>query len=111
MGLVALDFSRPGKPDDNALIELFSGSFKDECLNTYGVLSLDNIRLKIKQWRLNYNSYQPRSFLGNSTLDEFAEATCQNRKSLLLASAGMGGAIFLVKSRLNRCTNQGRIPR
>jgi putative transposase len=32
-GLV-LDFSRPGKPTDNALIESFNGRFRDECLNT-----------------------------------------------------------------------------
>lgn len=31
---VTLDFSRPGKPVDNAYIESFNGSFRDECLNT-----------------------------------------------------------------------------
>ena len=31
---VTLNFSRPGKPTDNALIESFNGSFRDECLNT-----------------------------------------------------------------------------
>ena len=31
---VKLDFSRPGKPTDNAYIESFNGSFRDECLNT-----------------------------------------------------------------------------
>lgn len=30
---VTLDFSRPGKPVDNAFIESFNGSFRDECLN------------------------------------------------------------------------------
>jgi putative transposase len=30
---VTLDFSRPGKPTDNAFIESFNGSFRDECLN------------------------------------------------------------------------------
>ena len=32
---VTLDFSRLGKPTDNALIESFIGSFGDECLNTH----------------------------------------------------------------------------
>ena len=31
--MVTLDFSRPGKPADNAFIESFNGSFWDECLN------------------------------------------------------------------------------
>lgn len=30
---VILDFSRPGKPTDNAYIESFNGSFRAECLN------------------------------------------------------------------------------
>ena len=32
---VTMDFSRPGKPTDNALIESFNGSFRDECLNVH----------------------------------------------------------------------------
>jgi len=31
---VTLDFSRPGKPPDNAYIEAFNGRFRAECLNT-----------------------------------------------------------------------------
>jgi putative transposase len=30
---VTLDFSRPGKPTDNAFIETFNGSFRNEGLN------------------------------------------------------------------------------
>jgi putative transposase len=30
---VKLDFSRPGKPTDNAFIESFNGRLRDECLN------------------------------------------------------------------------------
>ena len=30
---VELDFSRPGKPTDNAFIEAFHGRFQQECLN------------------------------------------------------------------------------
>ena len=31
---VKLDFSRPGKPTDNAYIEAFNGTLRRECLNT-----------------------------------------------------------------------------
>jgi transposase InsO family protein len=27
--------ARPGKPTDNAFIESFNGTFRDECLNTH----------------------------------------------------------------------------
>ena len=33
---VTLDFSRPGKPTDNAFIESFNGKFRAECLRHYG---------------------------------------------------------------------------
>jgi transposase InsO family protein len=38
---VTLDISRPGKPMDNALVESFIGSFRDECLNVNWFLSLE----------------------------------------------------------------------
>lgn len=36
---VVLDFSRPGKSTDNALIEAFNGRFRAECLNARWFLS------------------------------------------------------------------------
>ncbi|QHA88019.1 transposase [Serratia rhizosphaerae] len=38
---VTMDFSRQGKPANNALIESFNGSFRDECLNVHRLLSLE----------------------------------------------------------------------
>lgn len=32
---VKIDFSRPGKPTDNAFAESFNGTFRAECLNTH----------------------------------------------------------------------------
>jgi putative transposase len=45
---VTLDFSRPGKPTDNALVESFNRRLRDECLNTNWFLSLDGARRKIE---------------------------------------------------------------
>ena len=87
---VTLDFSRPGKPTDNALIESFNGSFRDECLNTHWFLSLDDARQKIEDWRQDYNRFRPHSSLGNMAPDEFAERASQSRKSLLLLGAAKG---------------------
>ncbi|AWI60711.1 hypothetical protein AB395_00005534 (plasmid) [Sinorhizobium fredii CCBAU 45436] len=41
---VELDFSRPGKPTDDAFIESFNGKFRAECLNAHWFLSLDDAR-------------------------------------------------------------------
>lgn len=37
---VELDYSRPGKPTDNAFIESFSGKTRQECLNQHWFLNL-----------------------------------------------------------------------
>ncbi len=69
---VTLDYSRPGKPTDNAFVESFNGSFRDECLNVNWFLSLDDARTKIEAWRRDYNEYRPHSSLGNKTPSDFA---------------------------------------
>ena len=51
---VTLDFSRPGKPTDNAFIESFNGKFRVECLNANWFLSLDEARAKCEAWRRDY---------------------------------------------------------
>ena len=62
---VTLDFSRPGKPTDNAFIESFNGSLRDECLNTSWFMSLDDARDKIETWRQDYNHFRPHSSIGD----------------------------------------------
>ena len=70
---VILDFSRPGKPTDNAYIESFNGSFRDECLNINWFLSLEDAREKIEEWRRDYNDWRPHSSLDNLTPSEYLE--------------------------------------
>lgn len=68
---VKLQFSRPGKPTDNAHIESFNGSFRNECLQLQWFLSLEDAREKIENWRNNYNDFRPHSSLGYQTPLEF----------------------------------------
>lgn len=69
---VTLDFSRPGKPTDNAFVESFNGPFRYECLNTHWFLSLADARSKIDAWRPDYNECRPHTSLGWLTPAEFA---------------------------------------
>ncbi|MHA6844034.1 IS3 family transposase, partial [Ralstonia pseudosolanacearum] len=69
---VTLDFSRPGKPTDNAFIESFNGSLRDECLNTYWFLSLEDARQKLENWRHDYNHFRPHSALDDTAPALFA---------------------------------------
>jgi putative transposase len=69
---VTLDFSRPGKPTDNAFVEAFNGRFRDVCLNTYWFLSLYDAKAKIEAWRTDFNESRPHTSLGFKTPAEFA---------------------------------------
>ena len=71
---VKLDFSRPGKPTDNAFIESFNRKFREECLSQNWFLSLQDSREKIESWRKDYNETWPHSSLGNRTPLEFRKS-------------------------------------
>jgi len=69
---VELDFSRPGKPTDNARVESFNARLRQECLNANWFLSLDDAKAKIAGWRTYYNESRPHSALDWATPTEFA---------------------------------------
>jgi putative transposase len=62
---VILDFSRPGKPTDNAFIEAFNSKMRSECLNAHWLLSLEDACEKLEAWRKHYNEERPHSAIGN----------------------------------------------
>lgn len=64
----------PGRPTQNAFIESFNGSFRDECLNTSWFMSLEDARRIIEDWRIDYNEVRPHSSLSGKTPTEFAAA-------------------------------------
>ncbi len=67
------EFITPGKPNENAYIESFNSRFRDECLNQHVFRNLDDAKLKIEDWRKNYNDEHLHSSLGMMTPNEFAE--------------------------------------
>ena len=71
---VVLDFIEPGKPVQNAFIESFNGTFRDECLNENWFVSLRDAQGVIEAWRLDYETVRPHSGLHGLTPKEFAEA-------------------------------------
>ncbi|MEM8980844.1 MAG: IS3 family transposase [Pseudomonadota bacterium] len=57
----------PGKPQQNAFIESFNGSLRDELLNEEMFESLEDARRKLALWRYDYHNVRPHSSLGNQT--------------------------------------------
>lgn len=70
---ICLDFTRPGKPTDNAVCESFKGRLRDECLNVHEFQSLDQAREIIEAWRRDYNHCRPHGSLGKLTPREFVD--------------------------------------
>ena len=68
---VTLAYSRPGKPTDNAFIESFNGSLRDECLNTHWFESLEDAKVKLEAWKDDYNACRPHRALDNRSPLEF----------------------------------------
>ena len=57
----------PGKPQQNAFIESFNGSLRDELLNEEIFDTLDDARRKLALWQYDYNNVRPNSSLENRT--------------------------------------------
>ena len=70
---VTLHHIQPGKPMQNAFIESFNGTFRDDCLNQHWFASLPETRLLIEHWRSHdYNRLRPHSSIGRVPPDVFA---------------------------------------
>ena len=69
---VTIDFSRPGKPTDNAFVESFNGTLRDECLNAHWFTSLGDATMRVEAWRRDYNESRPHRALGEIAPAEFA---------------------------------------
>ena len=80
---VILDFSRRGKPTDNAAIESFNGRFGDECLNVHWFESLEDAEAKIEAWRQDYNANHPHRALKGLSPNEYA------RRSMITAAESL----------------------
>ena len=69
---VKLDFSRPGKPTDNAYIEAFNSILRRECLSQHCHIDLDDAERSLRRWKEEYNNFRPHGSLDRSTPADFA---------------------------------------
>jgi putative transposase len=90
---VQLDFSRPGKPVDNAFVEAFNASVRRECLSQHWFLGLEEAQATLDAWKEDYNNHRPHSSLGQLSPARYraGESSNPDRSSPeTLASAGPG---------------------
>ncbi len=71
---VDLDFIKPGKPAQNAYIERFNRTYREDILDLYLFSDLDEVRDRTTHWMYEYNAERPHESLGNKTPYEFLRA-------------------------------------
>jgi putative transposase len=71
---ITIDFSRPGKPTDNAHVESFNGRVRQELLNSSWFDTIEQARREAGAWRRDYNEIRPHRSLGNKSPKEFVLA-------------------------------------
>jgi putative transposase len=85
---VKIDFSRPGKPTDNAYVESFNGTLRAECLDAHWFSSPAEAVERIEAWRREYNESRPHRALGERTPNEFASEIAASRDLAGSTTAG-----------------------
>ena len=75
---VLIDYIEPCKPNQNAFIERFNCSLRNEVLNLYLFRNLAEVREIISQWRKQYNEDRPHDALGGLPPVVYAQRNLEN---------------------------------
>lgn len=70
---IALRYIQPGKPNQNAYIERFNRTYRDEVLNCYLFENLEQVREITADWMISYNEKRPHEALGDLPPTVFRE--------------------------------------
>ena len=62
---IELRFIQPGKPNQNAFIERFNKSFREEVLNANLFNTMSEAQEAAEVWLTDYNEYRPHESLGD----------------------------------------------
>jgi putative transposase len=62
---MAIQYVQPGKPNQNAYIERFNRTLREELLDANLLMRLDDVREAVCRWQLVYNERGPHAALGD----------------------------------------------
>jgi putative transposase len=70
---VTIQHIQPGKPAQNAFIERFNRTYREEVLNMHLFHDITHVQAITDEWLIRYNSQRPHESLGNLTPLEYGE--------------------------------------
>jgi putative transposase len=79
---VSILYIQPGKPAQNAYIERFNRTYREEILSMYLFRNIHEVQEITDQWREEYNSERPHQSLGHLTPREFYNLTVSSTSAL-----------------------------
>lgn len=71
---ISIDYIQPGCPYQNAYIERFNRTYRDEVLDCYIFNNLNEVKQITQDWKELYNNERPHDSLGDMTPIEFKSA-------------------------------------
>jgi putative transposase len=75
---IFIAYIEPGKPNQNAYIERFNRSLRNEVLDLYLFRNLAQVREIVSQWRRQYNEDRPHDALGGLPPVAYAKKRLEN---------------------------------